>query len=596
MIFKQDDEISFMLIYKKETEEKNGVTIKVPIKYDDINEFANSAKEQLAYFENVYFDLFNFNSKENPHKIFRHELFQFSELITTPHMHLTMDDVYYPINFKELEIAPINVPIALRFNLSSGLVPLPNREQLEYSKTTKTIIKDRIKEVADWFVNKFNEEVVENDNIFDAIIKTQYRNTNISIAGKNFNVQNLEKYATKPLKTPCLKGFDTFYFETLYANRYYLFSNYEILGTLGSKYKKPETMTFNSFSSKTKAIFVNEFPQRTLRNYLTSVYGENTIVVRKKYDVLLEDKRGNGNFHSYGYKSLLKLKKFPKNIWRETILKYQQALSTALGNIKDATNVTIPQKWIEERKLFRKMNKMPSHSNYEGLNKEEGDVTIAYPVMKLSGKGYTFKKEAVKINSIQKNHYLTIVFEEEEKDFAEDFKCAVKGKVKVAIVGKKEQKKLPKYNFMTMNEFSKTNKFRKIVTAILFEEQLNKHKAIEKLKTEELLPYFQKYKEASSKLNAYVETYLKNHAVSTNFKNKLYSYFEENNQFDKEFWPEYLLLKEFNDNFEFLIYLHGNSELIQKTITSIFLLKKKYGWLEGYELVKKKEPKIEETV
>jgi hypothetical protein len=113
-------------------------------------------KEQLAYFESVYFDVEGMNNQFN---IFRSEHYQISELATDRHLHVCLDNVYYPLDFEKLGINRIDMKMGLRFTLTDGIFPTPNRESLRYTQEAKQIILNKIKVLADDFVNKFNESI-----------------------------------------------------------------------------------------------------------------------------------------------------------------------------------------------------------------------------------------------------------------------------------------------------------------------------------------------------------------------------------------------------------------------------------------------------
>ena len=45
--------------------------------------------------------------------------------------------MYYPIDFAKLGISSISFPVGLRFNLSDGIFPTPNRESINKDLTLK---------------------------------------------------------------------------------------------------------------------------------------------------------------------------------------------------------------------------------------------------------------------------------------------------------------------------------------------------------------------------------------------------------------------------------------------------------------------------
>jgi len=163
MIYAGEQVANSLLLHEKETQEINGVVVTIPIKNGDLNDFYHKIKEQLCYFAGVYFENCDV---EDDFKVYRNDLFQSSDICQDRNMHISLDDVYYPIDFNKLGITPIQFPVAIRFNLEEGLItPIPNRENIEYTKQTKQAILDRIKLIADWFITKYNETLEETDDV-----------------------------------------------------------------------------------------------------------------------------------------------------------------------------------------------------------------------------------------------------------------------------------------------------------------------------------------------------------------------------------------------------------------------------------------------
>jgi len=139
MMYEGEDTNTIDLLYEKETEERNGVKVIVPVNYYDRREFYNKISEQLAYFESVYFDVPG--EIDNDFQIIRSEHFQFSTLSSDSKMHICLDNVYYPLESDKLGIDKvIYFPVGLRFSLMDGIFPTPNRESIRYTKEAKDII------------------------------------------------------------------------------------------------------------------------------------------------------------------------------------------------------------------------------------------------------------------------------------------------------------------------------------------------------------------------------------------------------------------------------------------------------------------------
>jgi hypothetical protein len=156
MMYEGEDVNTIDLLYEAPTTEDNGVKIIVPVKWQDRRDFIDKIQIQLAYFESVYF---NADEVKNDFLIHRNDIFQFSELAKDSKLHICLDNVYYPLDFEKLGIKPINIPVALRFSLSDGLFPTPNREAIRYTQESKKIITDKIASLADYMIDKYNESI-----------------------------------------------------------------------------------------------------------------------------------------------------------------------------------------------------------------------------------------------------------------------------------------------------------------------------------------------------------------------------------------------------------------------------------------------------
>ena len=162
MMYENENGNSIDLLYEDKTKECNGVKVIIPVKNGDRWDFYNKIKEQLAYFQSVVFNVnVQGDTIDNEFKIHRADHYQISELVTDEDMHICLDDVYYPIDFSKLGISSLQVPIALRFGLSDGLVPVPSRESVLYNTKAKELILAKIKIVAEELISKYNKFVTK---------------------------------------------------------------------------------------------------------------------------------------------------------------------------------------------------------------------------------------------------------------------------------------------------------------------------------------------------------------------------------------------------------------------------------------------------
>lgn len=130
------------LIEEEPTEEHNGTEIKIYIQdVNDEGKFQQNLKEQLSYFDNVYFIGWNIN---NDYIIYETDNFKYrSKDHYSDECHIVLGKVAYPIDWNKLKIKSIRIPIGIKFEIGEIQVT-PNRESVRYSDETEQLIKDRI--------------------------------------------------------------------------------------------------------------------------------------------------------------------------------------------------------------------------------------------------------------------------------------------------------------------------------------------------------------------------------------------------------------------------------------------------------------------
>ena len=214
MMYEGEDVNTIDQIYSQETDERNGVKVIIPIKSWHVSDFRSKIKEQLCYFESVYFDV---EEIDNNFTIHRSEYYQFSEMCDKDEMHVCLDDVYYPIDWAKLDMDRIRMPLGIRFDLTDGLFPTPNREALRYTAEAKDVIKARITDVANHFVDKYNDNVNTGDDLKSLYTYYNSNDRFIEHLGSNMDITKLIKYATTDIDTPELKGLKGSKFSDLWS-------------------------------------------------------------------------------------------------------------------------------------------------------------------------------------------------------------------------------------------------------------------------------------------------------------------------------------------------------------------------------------------
>lgn len=600
------------LLFECVTPEENGVKIIVPVEYKDRAHFKDKITEQLAYFEDVYF---NVDGIENDFSILREEHFQVSEISNEYNMHLCLDNVYYPIDFNKLGISPINIKIGLRFSLTDGLFPTPSRENLIYSENTKKIILDKIKLVSEFMVNKYNEDMKETENLKEIFNYYQYDNKNVTINNYTFSINSILKFTDIKIVKPKLKGIEKLCLKQLYFNRDNLTQEYTVTHRI---YNYSINGVKNGYSRHLK---IENFPMSNLylyseevsfmkKEYLKDLVKGEAFLIKKKMDFKL--KKRNLGFDSLH--SILNLEAHPKEDWRQVITEFRTIQNLYINQFHNVDLIEPTKEWLEARKKQRvyvstgrkakltgeiscKMGKHLSRSNGNRNCKFEADT------LQLEG---LHKKPLFYIYSLHEDYLkLDELFNSDTNSWSYT-PGKNKERLRFFTVSPSEYKKLEQldvHNLISYNKFMEgDNKpYRRIVTAQLINKlintQTNVFGNISFIKTISG-PLYDKLKtlEDYKKENYY--------SISNDVSKAMIDVAEDKNLFDTETFVLYKEVKDTLDKLYFLNTLMGRfkasyssdkEELIPIIIDLCKYNKFKLDYTK-YNLPVVEEPVIEEII
>ena len=577
MMYEGEDVNTIDLLYESETTEGNGVKVIVPVKYSDYYSFKTKSKEQLAYFQNVYF---NIPDIDNSFKILRTEHYQLSNISTDNYLHICLDDVYYPIDFAKLGISSISFPVGLRFNLSDGLFPTPNREAIRYTEESKKVILDKIELVATEIIKLYNSQISEMNNL--KLIYDYYQGYNkyVELNGGKYSIENLIIYSKEKVKEPNIEGIKNLDLKHLFRIvNDSLFKDWEVKYTLYnnriSESKYSEIIYLSRLFGK-QIYVIDSFP-KNLKDYIRekNSNARQLYFVKKTKSFKLFPSRWSSNTFSGSldnYYNILDLKNVPRKDWRAHIKEFQllkQKLEEYI--LKDYYNPEIPKEWLDARKKQRVKTNVVSVR----ANKLEGEVSckIATNLSRnVYGKNCKFEPFILKLNKIYKNPGLFIYEEYENRDKLDKlFPVISKNNIKLITFSKKEFQiieTLNIHNLMSYNKFMEGNNapFRRIVTANLISKLISKNTNLfnNSYKFSELSTEFQ---QTLDELNDYKRKNI-NQYLSGDVIDAMYSVAKEHNLFDYSIYNKYLKMKELLEKNTFINYLSkhfvygDNSQLI----------------------------------
>lgn len=615
LIYKGEDTPECTKIYEKDVVEPNGVKIKVPVSRWDFNDFVKAIKQQLCYFPTAAIEIENDGFNYLEAKIFENELFSWSEIYPSSEMHINFGGVHYPIDWDLMKMSKINIPVGIKIAPDKGVNPFFNRESLQYTTLTKETIKEQINKVANYFIEKYNESVPDERDLIEAWEDIGKQDKYVEIAGKSFHINSLIIHSNikpKELKIKGLSLKDPQYYMSLsskYLNNYDTIVDYTEPTWRAKRLYRRHNVD-HLFEDK-KLIVVNQVPTRKLKTYLLEKHKGKLFFIKKTQERALGSvKYVNRNEKNYLYTLGLGAHK-DKSKWRPLIKEFQYVESHFLKLLIDETNCENTeeyQKWlvIEKERVKAHRKQYGTSGNYKGLNKGELDITIAYYQRKYKWKKELHpKKAAYEINKLNQNKFLT-VYQSLNNPSLYDFEALAQmfPKVKFALIGKNEVKKLPKiHNFKTIEEFMSqlTKPFIKVVTANKVNSVLDTYNdLVDNEIVEKILIALHNDIEI---LQKYVEDNYCN--MDEEVSNSIYEYAKENNIWDREIMAVVNKVEKGLQDYEFISILQEptsyNAEEVEKYqrfINQMLLFKKLYNnkSLPEYELILKPKPVFEEEL
>ena len=128
-------------------------------------------------------------------------------------------------------IDKIEIPVGLRFGLSDGLFPTPNRESLIYSQEAKKVIKSKITELANYMAETYNKSVSGDGEVDILSVLNYYTNSSryIQLFGQNYDYVQVKEFSTVPLISPKLDFINNLDLSKVPPSHFkYLLSNYKV--------------------------------------------------------------------------------------------------------------------------------------------------------------------------------------------------------------------------------------------------------------------------------------------------------------------------------------------------------------------------------
>lgn len=488
MMYEGDEINTIDLLYESATSERNGVKVIIPVKSYDRSEFLIKIKEQLAYFESVYF---NVPGIDNSHLIVRSEHFQFSEISFDKHMHICLDNVYYPIDFKKLGISQIEMPIGLRFSLTDGIFPTPNRESIRYTAEAIQRIKNKMTQVADYFIQKYNDDIKEVDNFID--VYKYYRDSNRYVTLDNkgkIPINSLFGCSSIKIAPIKMKGISHLDLQRMVNSIDYVFGEYrqmyevnrrDVFAECKHGYNRGVRQTW--YSNNKPFIYTNRIPG-IKKEYLKHLKLNRTYDARE-FHIYKKDKSyklfGDGNNNYDNYYTILILEDYDKSLWRTIIQEFQLIVKSVVDTFVNIDEMIVPQSFIDSRKKVR-----VSTSGVVGRRvKLEGEFSckIATELERdVHGKNCKWVPTVYQMKNFHTNKFLMVYGSQDDAVKMDKWYPATKKhKIKFCTLSDRELKNIEKlelHNLISFSKFmeGKSAPFKRIASACYIKILKDNHK------------------------------------------------------------------------------------------------------------------------
>ena len=624
MMYEGEDTNSIDLLYEKPTAEPNGVKVIVPVDYYDRYNFHNKIKEQLAYFDNVYFDVEPMGSYNVPNDftIHRAEHFQYSQIATNSDMHLCLDNVSYPIDWEKLGIDRIRMKMALRFSLSDGLFPTPNREAIRYTKEAKETILKKIVTVANVFMDKFNDAITTQSDIKTIMefysqnskhIKCWYKGTDEDIC-----IDDLVKHSTVSVAQPKLDNIKLLNLERLAvkSKEYvlaeykfkYRFSNGKFQNAKSYYYEHLRMADLTGYNSGGVYIYDDVLPKGK-QDYLRTIIPDNkTSYFVKKSAFKLRSKTGQIDYTKY-YDSVLNLSMYPKTQWRQLIQEFQYVVGLYAKDFIDVDAIDVPQSFKDAQKAKRLKVTIAAVKGPKKI-RMRGEFSGKYGTqmsISLSDQHCKFVPTTYKMEDIHKLTGLIVYAKEADKKRMDNAWSCFHKHASFVIVAQATYDNLQKadlHNWITIDKFmeGKNRPFKTIATEFLIRDLIETYSATFK-RIETVKAISTDLADKLQTLHQYHNSQYRSYC-DDNTRKAVIEHAIANNLFDQ---PTYLVYKQVNEVFTKLTFLdaildtmgysnskHNSPMMI--AIVDLFKYHKHRVNLEHYKLILTEDAPLEEVL
>lgn len=341
-------------VNKETTLERNGTQIKIYIKSvkkyhwentasPEIYRFEEECKNQLSYFDNVYFD--NISGVDNNFQIIKGKNWIYNSAINQGNntLSICLGKVAYPIDFTVLGIDRIFFDVALKFEIGE-LDVIQTREDIKYTPRSKQAILEKISALQEEFKAMWLAEGKSEVEDFIEYLDVRNQDPSLTIGKTSYNLYKL--ISKEDLTGYSFKPFEKINYVAPKGNHFFEYSvNYKVT---------PHRLVPNNLASDFRFLFERGYPVYRIKGATDSKKSKYIVnQLENGSDVYLVRKKGKTNLKQYI--SFLGLDKYPKQDWRTIISTYQKVVQKSLvHNTKSYDNVVVEKAWLDSQKVAKK--------------------------------------------------------------------------------------------------------------------------------------------------------------------------------------------------------------------------------------------------
>ena len=468
--------------------------------------------------------------------------------------------------------------------------------------------------MADYFVNKYNEQLGEGNDIASVINHLEKNGHRLTMPnGTPRTIDDFIKFSTIKVSIPEIDGVKLINFPSLYKTYKQNMLNDAFPSNFLLRYKRMSNTdkhyswgyNLESICNGSAKVWVyNDRIPGIKKDYLraTCKESEYNFIVKRASPMKLGIP---AKFDIKTYYHLLHLKDYPKSQWRAVIKEYQHIMSLVEDQFIDLDELVVPQAFIDSKK---KAKVAAISTGSTKRLKIQGEIVCKKGVELMrwnDGRKCKFDSQLYKLEDLESAKHLK-VYAHHDDYLKLDALYGVMGKQKMEVItfSSRELKiveGLEVHNLISYDKFmeGKNAPFKRIITSMLINDMISKYRSV--FEKTDIIRYVSS--DLADKLKAMSEYKTVNyHDHTGDLKAAMLEVAQEHNLFDQNIYPEYLQMLELFEKLSFLQPLcsrmgyFNEEDAMVNVMTDLFKYYKHRVNFKHYNIRINEEVLTEETV